>query len=84
MMLSVFRVLIEDLVSTNALRIRGGHYMFGDNPIGHDLDSAILFLKEPKNQDIVLSLKAKLQSGDSVIGKKKTKIPTKVKKVESE
>ena len=58
--------------------------MFGDNPIGHDLDSAILFLKEPKNQDIVLSLKAKLQSGDSVIGKKKTKIPTKVKKVESE
>lgn len=79
------RVLIEDLVSNNALRIRGGHYMFGDNPIGHDLDSTILFLKDPKNQDIVLSLKARLQGKPSIVKKEKTKMPkNKAKKVESE
>jgi O-acetylhomoserine/O-acetylserine sulfhydrylase-like pyridoxal-dependent enzyme len=56
------RVLIEDLVSINALRIRGGHYMFGDSAIGHDLEAACLYLKDPKNQDIVLSLKSKLKA----------------------
>ena len=55
------RVFINDLVSINALRIRGGHYMLGDTALGHDLESTVLFLNEPKNQDIVLSLKAKLQ-----------------------
>ncbi len=56
------RVLIEDLVAINALRIRGGHYMFGDSAIGHDLEAACLYLKDPKNQDIVLSLKSKLKA----------------------
>ena len=56
------RVFVEDLISINALRIRGGHYMFGDSAIGHDLDSALLYLKDPKNQDIVLSLKSKLKA----------------------
>jgi hypothetical protein len=56
------RVFIEDLVAINALRIRGGHYMFGDNPIGHDIETAVGYLKSPKNQDIVLSLKSKLQA----------------------
>jgi len=56
------RVFIEDLVAINALRIRGGHYMFGDNPIGHDIETAVGYLKNPKNQDIVLSLKSKLQA----------------------
>tara|TARA_R110000744_G_scaffold260846_1_gene375740 strand:+ start:5069 stop:5887 length:819 start_codon:yes stop_codon:yes gene_type:complete len=65
------RVLIEDLVGNNALRIRGGHYMFGDDPIGHDLESTIIYLKDPKNQDIVLSLKAKLQSTTSSVKAKK-------------
>ena len=56
------RVLVNDLVGINALRIRGGHYMFGDSAIGHDLEAALLYLKDPKNQDIVLSLKSKLQA----------------------
>ena len=56
------RVFIEDLVAINALRIRGGHYMFGDNAIGHDIETAVDYLKNPKNQDIVLSLKSKLQA----------------------
>ena len=56
------RVFIEDLVAINALRIRGGHYMFGDNAIGHDIETAVGYLKSPKNQDIVLSLKSKLQA----------------------
>ena len=77
------RVLIEDLVTANALRIRGGHYMFGDDPIGHDLESAIIYLKDPKNQDIVLSLKARLQGTTSSvkdITKDETKMPKKAKK----
>ena len=56
------RVFVEDLISINSLRIRGGHYMFGDSAIGHDLDSTLLYLKDPKNQDIVLSLKSKLKA----------------------
>ena len=56
------RELINDLVSINALRIRGGHYMFGDSAIGHDLEATCLYLKDPKNQDIVLSLKSKLKA----------------------
>ena len=56
------RVFVEDLININSLRIRGGHYMFGDSAIGHDLDSALLYLKDPKNQDIVLSLKSKLKA----------------------
>ena len=78
------RVLIENLVNNNALRIRGGHYMFGDDPIGHDLESTIIYLKDPKNQDIVLSLKARLQGTTSSVKdiiKDETKIPKKVKKV---
>jgi len=56
------RVFVEDLIGTNGLRIRGGHYMFGDSAIGHDLDATLLYLKDPKNQDIVLSLKSKLKA----------------------
>jgi hypothetical protein len=56
------RVFVEDLISINGLRVRGGHYMFGDSAIGHDLESTLLYLKDPKNQDIVLSLKSKLKA----------------------
>jgi len=66
------RVFVNDLVAINALRIRGGHYMLGDTALGHDLEAAILFLKEPKNQDIVLSLKAKLQGKTKTEGVKTT------------
>ena len=40
------RVFVEDLISINGLRVRGGHYMFGDSAIGHDLESTLLYLKE--------------------------------------
>ena len=56
------RVFINDLIDINTIRIRGGHYLFGDSPIGHDLESALIYLKDPKNQDIVLSLKSKLKA----------------------
>ena len=56
------RVFVEDLLNINSLRIRGGHYMFGDSAIGHDLDATLVYLKDPKNQDIVLSLKSKLKA----------------------
>ena len=56
------RVFINDLIDINTIRIRGGHYLFGDSPNGHDLESALIYLKDPKNQDIVLSLKSKLKA----------------------
>jgi len=56
------RVFINDLMDINTIRLRGGHYLFGDSPIGHDLESALVYLKDPKNQDIVLSLKSKLKA----------------------
>tara|TARA_R100000406_G_scaffold56402_1_gene38732 strand:- start:2014 stop:2847 length:834 start_codon:yes stop_codon:yes gene_type:complete len=81
------RVLIEDLVNNNVLRIRGGHYMLGDSAVGHDLEATILYVKDPKNQDIVLSMKARLQGTTSSVKTVKeveTKMPKKAKKVDSE
>ena len=78
------RVLIEDLVNNNALRIRGGHYMFGDNAIGHDLEATILYLKDPKHQDIVLSLKARLQGTTSSVREVVEEKKSKKKKVKSD
>jgi hypothetical protein len=54
------RVLVEDLVSIKALRKVGSHFLFGDEPIGHDLESTILYLEDPKNQNVKLTLVNKL------------------------
>ena len=56
------RVLIEDLLGVNAVRKSGTHYLVGDDVIGHDLESTILHLEDPKNQNLLISLKNKLEA----------------------
>lgn len=56
------RILIEDLVRIKALKKAGSHYIFGDEPIGHDLESTIIYLEDPKNQNVKGTLVNKLES----------------------
>ena len=56
------RVLIEDLLGINAIRKNGTHYLVGDEPIGHDIESAVLHLEDPRNQNLLISLKNKLEA----------------------
>jgi hypothetical protein len=56
------RVFIEDLVRVKALRKVGSHYIFGDDPIGHDMESTIIYLEDPKNQGVKMTLTNKLTS----------------------
>jgi hypothetical protein len=56
------RVLIQDLLSINAIRKNGTHYLVGEEPIGHDLESTVLYLEDPQNQSMLISLKSKLEA----------------------
>lgn len=56
------RVLIEDLLQINAIRRNGTHYLVGDDVIGHDLETAVLYLEDAKNQNLLISLKNKLEA----------------------
>ena len=56
------RVLIDDLLSINALRKSGTHFLVGDDVIGHDLETAVIHLEDPKNQNLLISLKNKLEA----------------------
>ena len=72
------RVFVEDLRGINALRVRGGHYMFGDSAIGHDLESALLYLKDPKNQDLRTLYYNKKRAYKKTIKTKKTEFIKKI------
>lgn len=56
------KVLVDDLLRAKALKKVGTHYLFGSDPIGHDLESTILYLNDPKNQTIKASLIKKVES----------------------
>ena len=56
------RVLIEDLLAINAIRKNGSHYLVGYEPIGHDIESTVLHLEDPRNQNLLISLKNKLEA----------------------
>ena len=56
------RVLIEDLIQENIVRRKGATHYYGDVNIGYDLDAAVSFLENPKNQELVLNLKQKLKA----------------------
>lgn len=56
------RVLIEDLLGVNAIRKNGTHFLVGDDVIGHDLEATIFYLEDPKNQNLLISLKNKLEA----------------------
>jgi hypothetical protein len=56
------RVFLKDLIANNIVRINQGHHFFGDIAMGHDEDSAVSYLMDPKNQEVAFSLKNKLEA----------------------
>jgi hypothetical protein len=61
------RLLIEDLLYANILRKKGSTYTYGEDVIGYSLDETIEHLKDIKNQDLIISLKGKLEAKQKVI-----------------
>lgn len=58
------RALIDELVSKRILIRQGSKYMpYGaTDAIGATLEDAIIYLEDPKNQDVLIALKAKLEA----------------------
>jgi hypothetical protein len=56
------RILIEDLLGKNLLRKVGSKYYYADDIIGYSIDETISYLTDPKNQEILITLKDKLES----------------------
>lgn len=54
------RSFILECVSYQVLRKAGTSYINGDDIIGGEMDEAIVYLKDPKNSDVVATLKARL------------------------
>jgi len=58
------KVFLSDCIRIKALRRNAGAYFYGDIHLGHDEEMTILFLENPENQEILLSLKQKLQASE--------------------
>jgi hypothetical protein len=56
------RIVMDDLIHFNLIRKQGSKYFYADDIIGYSLDEALLYLKDPKNQEILLQLKEKLST----------------------
>jgi len=56
------RLLVEDLLHSNYLRKMGSKYLYADDVIGYNLDEAISYLNDPKNQEILITLQEKLKA----------------------
>ena len=53
---------IWDCIEAGVLRKAGNTFLFGDEAIGDDMDSAIRFLNLKKNSSMLLDIKAKLKA----------------------
>lgn len=56
------RILVEDLLHVNLLRKVGSKYLYADDVIGYNLEEAVQYLNDPKNQEILITLQEKLNS----------------------
>lgn len=55
------KALVEDLISAEVLRRIGTAIINGDETIGQTVDEAIVYLKDKKNSDVLVSLKARMK-----------------------
>lgn len=56
-----FNYLIEEAIAKNIIRKNRSQYFFGTDMIGNGIDDAIAYLKDKKNQDILLSIKQEIK-----------------------
>ena len=54
--------LIEEAIAKNIIRRNRSQYFFGTDMIGNGLDDAIAYLKDKKNQEIMLAIKQEIKS----------------------
>ena len=54
--------MIEEALSKNILRRNRAQYYFGTDLIGNGIEDVIAYLKDKKNQDILISIKNELKS----------------------
>ena len=54
--------MIEEALSKNILRKNRAQYYFGTDLIGNGIEDVIAYLKDKKNQDILISIKNELKS----------------------
>ena len=54
--------IIEEAISKNILRKNRSQYYFGTDMIGNGIDDVIAYLKDKKNQDILLTIKQEIES----------------------
>lgn len=54
--------LIEEAIAKNIIRRNRSQYFFGTDMIGNGLDDAIAYLKDKKNQEIMLSIRQEIKS----------------------
>lgn len=57
-----YKVLIEDALVYGVLRKNGTHYVYQNDPIGHDLEAAIFYLQDAKNQAILATIKKAIKA----------------------
>ena len=54
--------IVEEAVAKNVIRKSRSQYYFGTDLIGNGIDDAIAYLKDKKNQDILLTIKQEIES----------------------
>ena len=57
-----FNFIVEEAIAKNIIRKNKAQYYFGTDLIGNGLDDAIAYLKDKKNQDILLAIKGEIKS----------------------
>ncbi len=55
------KILIEDCIQYRVIEVKTGAYYFGEDMLGADMSLAINKLKIPKNSDLVLAIKRRLE-----------------------
>lgn len=60
--------LIEEALSKNILRKNKTTYYYGTDTIGHVIEEAIAYLKDPKNNDVRLAILSQLEGRKALVG----------------
>lgn len=56
------KIVVEDALVYGVLRKNGTHYVYQNDPIGHDLESTVFFLEDAKNQTVLVAIKKAIKA----------------------
>lgn len=61
------RAEIDEMIEKGVLRRVGNHILFVDDPIGHSMEEAILFFKNPKESQTISIMKQRLKEAQKTL-----------------